>query len=79
MYAITDLQPLMFSSQVPDISITVSDDNEAEVMIDTQDVNIFSAVHFPYGHNINIHDVRSVIEYYLRDRKSRDEGLESSE
>ncbi len=64
----TDLQPLMFSSQVPDISITVSDDNEAEVMIDTQDVNIFSAVHFPYGHNINIHDVRSVIEYYLRDR-----------
>ena len=64
----TDLQPLMFSSQVPDISITVSDDNEAEVMIDTQDVNIFSAVHFPYGHNIDIHDVRSVIEYYLRDR-----------
>ena len=64
----TDLQPLMFSSQVPDISITVSDDNEAEVMIDTQDVNIFSAVHFPYGHNINIHEVRSVIEYYLRDR-----------
>lgn len=66
----TDLQPLMFSSQVPDISITVSDDNEAEVMIDTQDVNIFSAVHFPYGRSVKIHDLRSVIEYYLRDRNT---------
>ncbi len=42
----------MFSSQVPDISISVTDDNEAEIMIDVPDMTIFSAVHFPYGHNI---------------------------
>ena len=58
----------MFSSQVPDISISVTDDNEAEIMLDVPDMTIFSAVHFPYGHNITIHDLRSVIEYYLRDR-----------
>ena len=64
----TRLDALMFSSQVPDISISVTDDNEAEIMLDVPDMTIFSAVHFPYGHNITIHDLRSVIEYYLRDR-----------
>ena len=64
----TRLDALMFSSQVPDISISVTDDNEAEIMLDVPDMTIFSAVHFPYGHNITIHDRRSVIEYYLRDR-----------
>ena len=64
----TRLDALMFSSQVPDILISVTDDSEAEIMLDVPDMTIFSAVHFPYGHNITIHDLRSVIEYYLRDR-----------
>ena len=64
----TRLDALMLSSQVPDISISVTDDNEAEIMLDVPDMTIFSALHFPYGHNITIHDLRSVIEYYLRDR-----------
>ena len=65
---VTELQDLMFSSQIPDLVISLGDDNEAEVCIDTGDYNIFSASHFPYGRSITVHDVRSVIEYYLRDR-----------
>ena len=45
----TRLDALMFSSQVPDISISVTDDNEAEIMLDVPDMTIFSAVHSPYG------------------------------
>lgn len=58
----------MFSSQIPDIVITTSDDNEVEVCLDCRDHTIFSALHFPYGRSVKIHDLRSVIEYYLRDR-----------
>ena len=65
---VTELQDLMFSSQIPDLVISLGDDNEAEVCIDTRDYNIFSASHFPYGRSITVHDVRSVIEYYLCDR-----------
>ena len=72
----TRLDALMFSSQVPDISISVTDDNEAEIMLDVPDMTIFSAVHFPYGHNITIHDLRSVIEYYLRDRNTSIEDFQ---
>jgi len=60
----------MFSSQIPDIVITTSDDNEVEVCLDCRDHTIFSALHFPYGRSVKIHDLRSVIEYYLRDRNT---------
>ena len=66
----TELQSLMFSSQIPDIVITTSDDNEVEVCLDCRDHTIFSALHFPYGRNVKIHDLRSVVEYYLRDRNT---------
>ena len=66
----SNLQGLMFSSQVPDIKLITSDDNEVEVIIETWDATVFSAIHFPYGHVIDVHDVRSVIEYYLRDRNT---------
>ena len=66
----TELQSLMFSSQIPDIVITTSDDNEVEVCLDCRDHTIFSALHFPYGRSVKIHDLRSVIEYYLRDRNT---------
>ena len=65
---VSELQDLMFSSLIPDLVISLGDDNEAEVCIDTRDYNIFSVSHFPYGRSITVHDVRSVIEYYLRDR-----------
>lgn len=54
----TELQSLMFSSQIPDIVITTSDDNEVEVCLDCRDHTIFSALHFPYGRNVKIHDLR---------------------
>ena len=38
----TELQSLMFSSQIPDIVITTSDDNEVEVCLDCRDHTIFS-------------------------------------
>jgi len=46
---VTELQDLMFSSQIPDIVIGTSDDNEVEVCLDCRDHTIFSALHFPYG------------------------------
>ena len=64
----TELQSLMFSSHIPDIVIGTSDDNEVEVCLDCRDHTIFSALHFPYGRSVKIHDLRSVVEYYLRDR-----------
>ena len=66
----TELQSLIFSSQIPDIVIGTSDDNEVEVCLDCRDHTIFSALHFPYGRSVKIHDLRSVIEYYLRDRNT---------
>ena len=66
----SELGSLMFSSQIPDIVITTSDDNEVEVCLDCRDHTIFSALHFPYGRSVKIHDLRSVIEYYLRDRNT---------
>jgi len=66
----SQLESLMFSSQIPDIVITTSDDNEVEVCLDCRDHTIFSALHFPYGRSVKIHDLRSVIEYYLRDRNT---------
>lgn len=64
----TELQSLMFSSQIPDIVIGTSNDNEVEVCLDCRDHTIFSALHLPYGRSVKIHDLRSVVEYYLRDR-----------
>ena len=72
----TELQSLMFSSQIPDIVITTSDDNEVEVCLDCRDHTIFSALHFPYGRSVKIHDMRSVIEYYLRDRNTAIEDFQ---
>ena len=42
----TRLDALMFSSLVPDIWISVTDDNEAEVMLNVPDMTIFSACIF---------------------------------
>ena len=72
----TELGSLMFSSQIPDIVITTSDDNEVEVCLDCRDHTIFSALHFPYGRSVKIHDLRSVIEYYLRDRNTSIEDFQ---
>ncbi len=72
----TELQSLMFSSQIPDIVITTSDDNEVEVCLDCRDHTIFSALHFPYGRSVKIHDLRSVVEYYLRNRNTSIEDFQ---
>lgn len=66
----------MFSSQIPDIVIGTSDDNEVEVCLDCRDHTIFSALHFPYGRSVKIHDLRSVVEYYLRDRNTSIEDFQ---
>ena len=34
---VSELQDLMFSSQIPDLVVSLGDDNEAEVCIDTRD------------------------------------------
>ena len=56
----------MFTSQIPDIDLTTSDDNEAVVMIVSGGTSIFSATHIPFAKSITVHDIRSVIEYYMR-------------
>ena len=63
-------------SQIPDIVIGTSDDNEVEVCLDCRDHTIFSALHFPYGRSVKIHDLRSVVEYYLRDRNTSIEDFQ---
>ena len=62
----TQLEELMFSSQIPDIEIATSDDNEAIVSIVSGGTTVFSATHIPYQRTIVVHDIRSVIEYYMR-------------
>ena len=58
----------MFSSSFPDLALSTSDDSEAEIILRCPDMTIFSAVHFPYSRGIVVHDLRSVIEIYMRDR-----------
>lgn len=62
----TQLEDLMFSSQIPDFDLTTSDDNEAVVSIVSGGATVFSATHIPYQRNIIVHDIRSVVEYYMR-------------
>ena len=62
----TQLEDLMFSSQIPDLDLTTSDDNEAVVSIVSGGATVFSATHIPYQRNIIVHDIRSVVEYYMR-------------
>ena len=62
----TQLENLMFSSQIPDLDLTTSDDNEAVVSIVSGGATVFSATHIPYQRNIIVHDIRSVVEYYMR-------------
>ena len=64
----TQLEQLMFSSAIPDLVLTTSDDNEAEIILRCPDMTIFSATHFPYSRRITIHDLRSVVELYMRER-----------
>ena len=52
----TQLGELMFSSQIPDIDLTTSDDNEAVVSIASGGATVFSATHIPYQRNIIVHD-----------------------
>ena len=56
----------MFSSQIPDLDLSTSDDNEAVVSIVSGGTTVFSATHLPYSRNITVHDIRSVVEYYMR-------------
>ena len=42
------LEELMFSSQIPDLDLTTSDDNEAVVSIVSGGISVFSATHSPY-------------------------------
>ena len=62
----TQLGELMFSSQIPDIDLSTSDDGEAVVSIVSGGTTVFSATHIPYQRNIVVHDIRSVVEYYMR-------------
>ena len=62
----TQLEDLMFSSQIPDLDLTTSDDTEAVVSIVSGGAAVFSATHIPYSKNIVVHDIRSVVEYYMR-------------
>ena len=66
----------MFTSQIPDIDLTTSDDNEAVVMIVSGGTSIFSATHIPFAKNITVHDIRSVIEYYMRQGNHALRGFE---
>ena len=52
----TQLEELMFSSQIPDLDLTTSDDNEAVVSIVSGGATVFSATHIPYQRNIIVHD-----------------------
>ena len=54
----TQLEELMFSSQIPDLDLTTSDDNEAVVSIVSGGATVFSATHIPYQRNIIVHDIR---------------------
>ena len=58
----TTIGNILFSSAIPDLSLTTSDDSEAEIILRSPDLTIFSAVHFPYSRGITIHDLRSVVE-----------------
>ena len=49
------LEDLMFSSQIPDLDLTTSDDNEAVVSIVSGGATVFSATHIPYQRNIIVH------------------------
>ena len=62
----TLLESLMFSSQIPDIDLSTSDDHEAVMSIVSGGSTVFSATHIPYSRNITVHDIRSVVEYYMR-------------
>ena len=62
----TQLEELMFSSQIPDLDLSTSDDQEAVVSIVSGGTTVFSATHIPYSRNITVHDIRSVVEYYMR-------------
>ena len=72
----TQLGSLMFTSQIPDIDLTTSDDNEAVVMIVSGGTSIFSATHIPFAKSITVHDIRSVIEYYMRQGNHALRGFE---
>ena len=58
----TQLGSLMFTSQILDIDVTTSDDNESTVMVVSGGASIFSATHIPFAKNITVHDIRFVIE-----------------
>ena len=62
----TQIPQLLFSSQFPDLAFATSDDSEAAVSLHAGNTEIFQATHIPYGRVINVHDLRSVIEYYMR-------------
>ncbi|MBO7610159.1 MAG: ABC transporter permease [Muribaculaceae bacterium] len=62
----TQLEDLMFSSQIPDLDLSTDDDNEAIVSIVSGGTTVFSATRIPYQRTIVVHDIRSVIEYYMR-------------
>ena len=49
----TQLEELMFSSQIPDLDLTTSDDNEAVVSIVSGGATVFSATHIPYMNSPN--------------------------
>ena len=66
----------MFTSQIPDIDLTTSDDNEAVVMIVSGGTSVFSATHIPFAKSITVHDIRSVIEYYMRQGNHALRGFE---
>ena len=44
----TQIDSLVFTSQIPDLDLTTSDDNEAVVMILSGGAMVFSATHIPY-------------------------------
>lgn len=50
----------------PDLDLTTSDDGKGVVSIVSGGAMVFSATHIPYQRNIIVHDIRSVVEYYMR-------------
>ena len=52
----TQLEDLMFSSQIPDLDLTTSDDNEAVVSIVSGGATAFSATHIPNIGATTVHD-----------------------
>lgn len=72
----TELASLIYSSQILDIVIGTTTNDEVEVSLACPYNTIFSATHSPYGDSVKLHDLRSVVKHYFLDRNISLNGFE---